>query len=68
MVVFRRSDVLRIDDEDDLSPVIGPLQLAAAAIPAQRITDLVGPLLDPDCAPVAIAASFQTNGARKARR
>jgi hypothetical protein len=34
--------VLRIADEDDLSSVIGPLQLAAAAAPGTSITDLVG--------------------------
>jgi hypothetical protein len=40
--------VLRIADDDDLSAVIGPLQLAAAASPGTSITELVGNFLDLD--------------------
>ena len=57
---------LPIDEEDGLSPVIGPLQLAAAAVPARRITDLVGRIAQASSAP--IAKPFQTSGGRKARR
>jgi hypothetical protein len=34
--------VLRIADEDDLSSVMGPLQVAAAAAPGTPIASLVG--------------------------
>ena len=55
-------------EDDDLSPMIGAQQLAAAALPTQRLTDLVGqfPSLLP--AASAIPRPFRTNGARKARR
>jgi hypothetical protein len=40
--------VLLIADDDDLSPAIGPLQLAAASSPRITITELVGNFADLD--------------------
>jgi hypothetical protein len=62
--MFRRRFPFKIEAGDDLSPVIGALQLAAAEVPARRIRDL----LDPDATAPATAASFQTSGERKVRR
>jgi len=58
--------VLRNPENDDLSPSIPPQQLAAAALPAGSIAELVRRFASRAAA--TMPAASQTSGERKARR